>query len=46
MSKLHIKQFFKNIFTVCLPFIIQYFILALLKVLLIHYKTLFRVNVK
>ena len=32
LTKLHIKQFFKTVFAVCLPLIIQYFILTLLKV--------------
>ena len=32
LTELHIKQFFETVFTVCLPFIIQYFILTLLKV--------------
>ena len=32
LTKLHIEQFFKTDFTVCLPFVIQYLILTLLKV--------------
>ena len=32
LTKFHIKQFSKTVFTVCLPFVIQYFILTLLKV--------------
>ena len=32
LTKSHIRQFFKTVFTVCLPFIIQYFIITLFKV--------------